>query len=163
MARTGAPAPAQARQAASYATRAVGITTPSLAAAFLQCWDLGGQQALRGSWDSYFKDTDAVIIMVDSTDRLRSSIVKLELQRLLEADELAAASILVFANKQDVRDAMTVAELTDVLGLQSVRTHEWTVQPSCALTGEGLHDGLAWLVQRVTRGLVPVTQQADGA
>jgi ADP-ribosylation factor-like protein 5B len=52
---------------------------------------------------------------------------------------------------------MTVAELTDVLGLQSVRTHEWHVQPSCALTGEGLHDGLAWVVQRVTRsGLVPV-------
>ena len=67
----------------------------------------------------------------------------------------------MFANKQDVRDAMTVAELTDVLGLQSVRTHEWTVQPSCALTGEGLHDGLAWVVQRVTRsGLVPVAADA---
>ena len=63
---------------------------------------------------------------------------------------------------QDLKDAMTVAELTDVLGLLSVRSHEWHVQPSCALTGEGLHDGLAWIVQKVTKaGLVPV--QPGGA
>ncbi len=54
---------------------------------------------------------------------------------------------------------MGVAELTDVLGLHSVRSHEWHVQPACALTGEGLHDGLAWIVQRVRAGLVPVQAQ----
>jgi len=144
----------------------------------LQCWDLGGQQALRMTWTSYFQDTDAVVLVVDSTDRTRTALVKarprsmpvaphfarpsdahapqLELQRLLECDSLAGACILVFANKQDLREAMGVAELTAVLGLQSVRTHEWHVQPACALTGEGLHDGLGWIVQRVTRGLSSV-------
>ena len=125
-----------------------------------QCWDLGGQQALRMSWTSYFQDTDAVILVVDSTDRIRSALVKLELQRLLECDSLASACILVFANKQDLRDAMGTAELTAVLGLQSVRSHEWHVQPACALTGEGLHDGLAWIVQRVTKGLSIVPPRA---
>ena len=85
--------------------------------------------------------------------RAHASLAQLELQRLLECDSLASACILVFANKQDLRDAMGVAELTAVLGLQSVRTHEWHVQPACALTGEGLHDGLGWIVQRVTKGL----------
>ena len=85
----------------------------------------------------------------------------LELQRLLECDSLAGACILVFANKQDLRDAMGVAELTAVLGLQSVRTHEWHVQPACALTGEGLHDGLGWIVQRVTKGLSSVAPRPE--
>jgi hypothetical protein len=67
---------------------------------------------------------------------------------------------LLFANKQDLRDAMGVAELTGVLGLQSVRSHEWHVQPACALTGEGLHDGLAWIVQRVSKGLSSVVPRA---
>jgi signal recognition particle receptor subunit beta len=112
------------------------------------------------SWTSYFQDTDAVILVVDSTDRMRTALVKLELQRLLECDSLRGACILVFANKQDLRDAMGVAELTAVLGLQSVRSHEWHVQPACALTGEGLHDGLAWVVQRVTKGLSTVAPEA---
>jgi hypothetical protein len=58
---------------------------------------------------------------------------------------------------------MGVAELTAVLGLQSVRTHEWHVQPACALTGEGLHDGLGWIVQRVTKGLSSVAPRAQAA
>ena len=135
------------------------------------------------SWTSYFQDTDAVVLVVDSTDRMRTALVKarssphcdpphaltprtraqLELQRLLECDSLASACILVFANKQDLRDAMGVAELTAVLGLQSVRTHEWHVQPACALTGEGLHDGLGWIVQRVTKGLSSVAPRPPAA
>ena len=42
----------------------------------LQCWDLGGQQSLRMSWTSYFQDTDAVVLVVDSTDRMRTALVK---------------------------------------------------------------------------------------
>lgn len=118
----------------------------------MQCWDLGGQHTLRLSWDAYFKETDAVIMVVDSTDRVRAALVKLELQRLLECDDLTGAALLVLANKQDLKDAMSVPELTDALGLLSEKQHSWHVQPSCSLTGEGLHDGLAWLVQQVTKG-----------
>ncbi len=112
---------------------------------------------MRAAWPAYFKHTDAVILTVDATDRARTALVRAELQHLLSADDLASAAILVFSNKQDLKDAMTVGELTDALGLQAVRSHEWHVQPCCALTGEGLHDGLAWIVQRVTPGLVPLS------
>lgn len=115
-----------------------------------QCWDLGGQQALRASWASYYKHTDAVVLVVDSTDGARMGLVQGELARLLAAEELAGAAICVFANKQDLRDALRTAELTDALGLHAVRSHEWTVQPCCALTGEGLDEGLGWITSRVT-------------
>lgn len=41
-----------------------------------QVWDLGGQANLRPSWATYYRSTDAVIVVVDSTDRARASIAK---------------------------------------------------------------------------------------
>ena len=48
-----------------------------------EVWDLGGQTTLRQSWSSYYRDTAAVIMMVDSTDRARVGLVKEELFKLL--------------------------------------------------------------------------------
>ena len=76
-----------------------------------ECWDLGGQESLRGTWSSYFLDTDGVILVVDSTDRERTAIVREELGKLLTNEQLKQACILVFANKQDLREAMTAAEI----------------------------------------------------
>ena len=39
----------------------------------------------------------------------------------LQEDELREATLLVFANKQDLPNAMTASELTDKLGLQNLR------------------------------------------
>ena len=44
--------------------------------------------------------------------------------RLLQ-DELRDAVLLVFANKQDLPNAMNAAEITDKLGLHSLRQRHW--------------------------------------
>ncbi|CAK9165022.1 unnamed protein product [Ilex paraguariensis] len=112
-------------------------------------WDLGGQERLRTSWATYYRGTHAVIVVIDSTDRARISIMKDELFRLLPQEDLQSSVILVFANKQDLKDAMTPAEITDALSLHSIKNHDWHIQACCALTGEGLYDGLGWISQRV--------------
>lgn len=82
--------------------------------------------------------------MVDSNDRDRIGDAKDELQRMLSEDELRDAMLLVFANKQDLPQAMSAQEVRDKLGLAgSPRT--FFVQPCCATTGEGLYEGLDWL------------------
>ena len=43
------------------------------------------------------------------------------MQFQLQEDELRDATLLVFANKQDLPNAMTASELTDKLGLQNLR------------------------------------------
>jgi len=43
---------------------------------------------------------------------------------MLTEDELREAHVLVFANKQDLPNAMTASELTDQLGLQSLRNRK---------------------------------------
>ena len=46
-------------------------------------------------------------------------------------DELRDAVLLVFANKQDLPNAMTAAEITDKLGLHSLRQRHWCPLPPC--------------------------------
>ena len=43
---------------------------------------------------------------------------------MLQEDELRDATLLVFANKQDLPNAMTASELTDKLGLQNLRNRK---------------------------------------
>ncbi|XP_052137266.1 uncharacterized protein LOC127755615 [Oryza glaberrima] len=114
-----------------------------------EVWDLGGQETLRTSWATYYRGTHAVIVVIDSTDRARINIIKDELFRLLQHGDLEGAVVLVFANKQDLKDAMSPAEITDALSLHSIKNHDWHIQASCAITGEGLYDGLGWIAQKV--------------
>ena len=40
---------------------------------------------------------------------------------------------------------MNVTEISERLGLHTIRAREWFIQGTCALTGDGLYDGLDWL------------------
>lgn len=70
---------------------------------------------------------------------------KEELHRMLGEDELRDAVLLVFANKQDLPNAMSVPEITDKLMLYSIRHRHWYIQSACATAGDGLFEGLDWL------------------
>lgn len=52
----------------------------------LNVWDIGGQKTLRPYWRNYFESTDAVVWVVDSSDRLRMKDCKEELKGLLQED-----------------------------------------------------------------------------
>jgi GTPase SAR1 family protein len=47
---------------------------------------VGGQKTLRSYWRNYFEKTDALIWVVDSTDRLRIDDCRVELQGLLQEE-----------------------------------------------------------------------------
>jgi ADP-ribosylation factor protein 1 len=85
---------------------------------------------------------------------------------MLGEDELKDALLLVFANKQvshpsylrlgslsvdsrfsiqDLPNAMNASDLTDRLGLHSLRNRKWYIQSACATSGDGLYEGLEWL------------------
>ena len=59
------------------------------------------------------------------------------LNSLCVLQELKKAGVLVFANKQDVRGAMSATEISQQLNLTSIKDHGWHIQSCCALTGEG--------------------------
>jgi len=113
-------------------------------------WDVGGQDKIRPLWRHYFQNTQGLIFVVDSNDRERVKEARAELEKMLSEDELRDAALLVFANKQDLPNAMSVAELTDKLGLHSLK-RKWFIQAACATTGDGLYEGLDWLSSSLTR------------
>nr|AAF79587.1 F28C11.12 [Arabidopsis thaliana] len=104
-------------------------------------WDVGGQDKIRPLWRHYFQNTQGLIFVVDSNDRDRVVEARDELHRMLNEDELRDAVLLVFANKQDLPNAMNAAEITDKLGLHSLRQRHWYIQSTCATSGEGLYEG----------------------
>ena len=108
-------------------------------------WDVGGQDKIRPLWRHYYQNTQGVIFVVDSNDRDRVDAARDELHRMMGEDELRDATLLVFANKQDLPQAMNAAELTQKLGLHDMRHRSWFIQACCAVTGDGLYEGLDWL------------------
>ena len=66
--------------------------------------DVSGKDKSRPLWSRYFSDTLALIWVVDSTDDVRLQLCKQELRRLMREPELSKAIILVYLNKQDLRD-----------------------------------------------------------
>lgn len=92
-----------------------------------------------------FQNTQGIIFVVDSNDRERVAEAREELQRMLNEDELRDALLLVFANKQDLPNAMNAAEITDKLGLHGLRQRTWYIQAACATSGDGLYEGLEWV------------------
>merc|ERR1711946_88595 len=114
-------------------------------------WDVGGQDKIRPLWRHYFQNTQGLIFVVDSNDRERITEAQEELQKMLQEDELREAVLLIFANKQDLPNAMSAAELTDKLGLNQLRGRKWYIQATCATQGNRLYEGLDWLSQELAR------------
>ncbi|WWD20879.1 hypothetical protein CI109_105356 [Kwoniella shandongensis] len=133
----------------------------------LNIWDVGGQRTLRPYWRNYFESTDAVVWVVDSSDRMRMDDCRQELSGLLQEERLAGATLLVFANKQDLEGSMSLEQIRDALQLQSIVSHRWIVHPCSAFTGSGLEDGMTWLVEEVAgrlywSGLTAITAGNGG-
>ncbi|OJD23956.1 hypothetical protein ACJ73_04684 [Blastomyces percursus] len=113
----------------------------------LNIWDVGGQKTLRSYWRNYFEKTDALIWVVDATDRLRIDDCREELVGLLQQERLMGASLLVFLNKIDVEGGMGKDDIREALQLDAIKTHKWTIFPCSAMTGSNLNEGLEWVVQ----------------
>lgn len=94
--------------------------------------DVGGQKTLRSYWRNYFEKTDALIWVVDATDRLRMGGCREELASLLVQEvrlcpsrecpsylirkqRLMGASLLIFSNKTDVDGCMNEDEIRKVI------------------------------------------------
>ena len=108
-------------------------------------WDVGGQDKIRVLWRHYFKNTNCVIWVVDSSDSARMAESAAELKRVLAARELDGVPVLVYANKADMPTAASSGDVASAMQLYDLEKHKWQVQASCATTGDGLYEGLEWV------------------
>jgi small GTP-binding protein len=114
-----------------------------------QAWDLGGQESTRSVWDIYYMNTDAVIYVIDSQDDTYYEESKNQFHKVLRNSTLKNATILIFANKQDLPGAKTINQIMQDYELDKIKNHSWQIQPCSALRGEGLIEGLKWLSEQL--------------
>merc|ERR1712137_270199 len=116
----------------------------------LNVWDVGGQKAIRPYWRNYYDNTDALVFVIDSADQDRLEEVNSEMTKLLtEEDKLAGVPLLVYANKQDLLSAMSAEDIATGLNLTGIKDRSWQIQACSAKTGEGLSEGMEWLVSTI--------------
>lgn len=91
------------------------------------------------------------MFVIDSADQDRLEEVNSEMTKLLtEEDKLAGVPLLVYANKQDLLSAMSAEDIATGLNLHGIKDRAWQIQACSAKTGEGLQEGMGWLVDIVT-------------
>jgi ADP-ribosylation factor-like protein 2 len=118
----------------------------------LNLWDIGGQSSIRAYWRNYFEKTDGIIWVVDSSDVARLDLCRQELARVLQQERLAGASLLVFANKQDMTGSLDADRIISRLGLhsQQFENRHWSIHSCSATTGHGLAEGIDWIVSDIS-------------
>ena len=72
-----------------------------------------------------------------------------EKNKTKQEERLAGATLLVFANKQDLSGAASSEEIARILELDTIKRRHWRIQPCSAYTGEGLAEGMQYLVDDI--------------
>lgn len=91
------------------------------------------------------------VLVVDANDTSRLDEAKNELYHVLSSDELRDTALLVYANKQDLPNSLSTAEVADKLELCKMRGRQWHCQGAVATTGQGLYEGLDWLSETLSK------------
>ncbi|XP_072762642.1 E3 ubiquitin-protein ligase TRIM23 [Anoplolepis gracilipes] len=113
-------------------------------------WDVSGHQKFRPLWKHYYHNTQAVIFVVDASDRSRFEEAQNELSKILYERELKDALLLIYANKQDIAGCASVEEVVDIFGLHKLCcARVWHIQGSSLVTNtNGTLQGLDWLLSQ---------------
>ncbi|XP_034840200.1 ADP-ribosylation factor-related protein 1 [Maniola hyperantus] len=122
----------------------------------LNFWDLGGQQELQSLWDKYYAECHGVIYIVDSSDRERVSESKETFDRMIASEHLSGVPLLVLANKQDIPDCMGVHTVKPIFNQNAhlIGARDIMLMATSALTGDGVDEGIRWLVDCIKRNSV---------
>eukprot|EP00063_Salmo_salar_P054590 XP_014029425.1 PREDICTED: ADP-ribosylation factor-like protein 6 isoform X2 [Salmo salar] len=116
-------------------------------------FDMSGQSRYRNLWEHYYKESHAIIFVIDSGDKLRMVVAKEELDTLLNHQDICSRRlpVLFFANKSDLREAMSLVKVSQLLCLENIKDKPWHICASNAVKGEGLLEGVDWLQEQIAQ------------
>ncbi|KAG8337561.1 GTP-binding protein SAR1b [Homalodisca vitripennis] len=124
-------------------------------------FDLGGHTQARRVWKDYFPAVDAIVFLVDASDRDRLPESQSELFSLLADESLSNCPVLILGNKIDRHGAASEDELRGFFNLYGQTTGKTKVPRSelqarplelfmCSvLKRQGYGDGFRWLAEYI--------------
>ncbi|CAF0784345.1 unnamed protein product [Adineta steineri] len=115
-------------------------------------WEYGGRMGIRSLPLVYHERTKALIFVIDSNDRNRINEACKKLHGIANEDELRHKPILIFANKQDLPNGMSLDELRNELDLAKFDGNtKWHIQAVSAIQNKGFKEGFEWLANTLTK------------
>lgn len=114
-------------------------------------FDMSGGTRYRNLWEHYFSEVDAVIFVVDVSDKMRVVVAKEELDFMLAHDDFKPRNIpiLLLANKVDLQGGASVGEIKCDLELDKIRSKKWNIIGCNGKNGDGVETGFDWLIQAI--------------
>ena len=109
---------------------------------------------VRKVWKEYSPYVDAIVYLIDVTERERFFEAKHELDNLLVDESLQSTPIVVFGNKIDKFGAAGEQEIRDLLNIPKFNASENYKRPielfmTSLLCKEGYGEAFKWLVQYI--------------
>eukprot|EP01094_Clydonella_sp_ATCC50884_P023064 TRINITY_DN5431_c0_g3_i1.p1 TRINITY_DN5431_c0_g3~~TRINITY_DN5431_c0_g3_i1.p1 ORF type:complete len:187 (+),score=58.66 TRINITY_DN5431_c0_g3_i1:111-671(+) len=109
-------------------------------------WDVGGEDKIRPLWRHYYESARGLAFVLDANDRERLEEAREELFQILREQDLRSVPLVIFANKQDLENAMAVEEVHGALRVEEISASRHVhVIGCCATSGNGVQEGLEWL------------------
>ena len=117
-------------------------------------FDMSGGTRYRNLWEHYFKEVDAVVFVIDVSDKMRVIVAKEELDIMLAHDDFKQKNtpVLFLANKVDLGGA-SVGEIKCDLELDKIRSKKWNIVGCNGKSGDGIEAGFDWLIQAIRDSL----------
>ncbi|KAL6916311.1 hypothetical protein FSHL1_007759 [Fusarium sambucinum] len=115
-------------------------------------FDYSGNEKLRAIWRKLLFRLQAIVFVIDSTDRVNMEETREALWQVLREEMLDPQPVLILANKQDNPKAISVLELIECLEIEGdlEKTRKCRIIATSSITGEGLVEGLEWM-RRIVR------------
>lgn len=111
-------------------------------------------------WKDYFPAVDAIVFLVDVSDRERLYESKAEFDSLMQDEQVASCPVVILGNKIDKQGAMGEQDIRHVFNLNGLTTGKGTVARSdlnnqrpmelfmvSVLRREGYGEAFRWLSQ----------------
>mmetsp|Transcript_2485 Transcript_2485/g.4969 ORF Transcript_2485/g.4969 Transcript_2485/m.4969 type:complete len:139 (-) Transcript_2485:144-560(-) len=131
-------------------TVGLNVKTIKLEGLSLKVWDIGGQIQYRAEWANYCRDSDAIVYMVDASDKVRIAIARKELHLLLDSEGLKSIPILIICNKIDIENHLSEEEVLQGLNLDYITDNPWAIVSISALKSLNLDKVVDWLKDNTT-------------
>ena len=92
---------------------------------------------------------DEIIYVVDSSCKNRVDDAKKHLFDIFLIEDLADVPLLILANKQDIKEAMSVKEIEESLELDIIQNRPCRIVPTWAIKANGINEGIDWLSTQI--------------
>ncbi|PNW74872.1 hypothetical protein CHLRE_12g506851v5 [Chlamydomonas reinhardtii] len=112
-------------------------------------FDMSGNQKYFTLWQHYYKDTTAIMFVLDAADPHRFVEANAVLQELLKAEQLKRVPLLFMCNKMDLVSAAQPAAVAAALHLPASSARAFQLQACSAMQGSGIKEGMQWLLEQV--------------